>query len=98
VWALALCARGRARRGVAPEPLARDPLDLGIDGGVLPDRTRELADAPPFDSAAHPLAIAVECARPAGKLEAERRRLGVRAVRTSHAHGLPMLLRPDRHE
>ena len=39
----------RGRRGLEPEPLAGDPLDLRVDRRVGADRARELADAQPVE-------------------------------------------------
>ena len=52
--AVALEDLRRARRRLEPEPLARDALDLGIDGRVLPDRARQLADPQPLDAPERP--------------------------------------------
>ena len=82
----------RARRRLEAEPLAGDPLDLGLGGRVRADGARELADAHALDRAHEPLPVAVERERPAGELEPERRRLGVDAVRAAHAERLPVLL------
>ena len=82
----------RARRGLEAEPLAGDPLDLGLGGRVGADGARELADAEALDRADEPLAVAVERERPAGELEPEGRRLGVDPVRPPHADRLAVLL------
>ena len=91
---------GRARRRLEPEPLAGDPLDLGIGGRVRADGARELADAHPLERARDPGPVALERERPAGELEPERRRLGVDAVRPPDRDRLAMLLRSgdDRRE
>ena len=49
--AVALEDLRRRRRRLEPEPLAGDPLDLGVDRGVLADGARELADAHAFERA-----------------------------------------------
>ena len=84
----------RDRIGLEPEPLARDPLDLGLDGRVRADRARELADAVDLERAQQARPVAVELERPAGELPAERRRLGVNPVRAADADRVPVLLRP----
>ena len=90
--AVALQDLRRARRGLEAEPLAGDPLDLGLGGRVGADGAGELADAQPLDRVDEPLAVALERERPAGELEPERRRLGVDAVRAAHAERLAVLL------
>ena len=82
----------RARRGLEAEPLARDPLDLGLGSRVGADGAGELADAEALDRVDEPLAIAVERERPPGELEPERGRLGVDAVRSTHADRVAVLL------
>ena len=81
-----------ARSGLEPEPLAGDPLDLGIGGGVGADRARQLADAHPFERPSDAGAVTLEREGPAGELETERRRLGVDAVRAADRQCLAMLL------
>ena len=90
----------RARRRLEPEPLAGDPLDLGVGRRVRADGARELADAHPFERAVDPGAVPLERERPAGELEPERRRLGVDAVRAADRERVAMLLGPgdDRRE
>ena len=94
--AVALEDLRRARRRLEPEPLAGDPLDLGIGGGVGADRAGQLADADPLERARDPDAVALERERPAGELEAERRRLGVDAVRPADRDRLAGAPRPAR--
>ena len=91
---------GRARRRLEAEALARDPLELGIGGGVRPDGAGELADAHPLERARDALPPARELERPAGELEPERRRLGVDAVRAADLERRAVLLgaRDDRGE
>ena len=79
--AVALEDLRRARSRLEPEPLAGDPLDLGIRGRVGADRARELADPHAFERPSDAGAVALEREGPAGELEAEGRRLGVDAVR-----------------
>ena len=90
--AVALEDLRRARRGLEPESLAGDPLDLGICGGVGADGARELADPHPFERPGDASAVALEREGPAGELETEGRRLGVDAVGAADRHGLAMLL------
>ncbi len=82
----------RERVRLEPEPLAGDALDLGIEAAVGADRARELADAVRLERPHEPRAVAVELERPAGELPAERRRLGVDAVRAADADRAPVLL------
>ena len=96
--AVALKDLRRARRRLEPESLARNALDVGIDGRVLPDRARQLADPQPLDRPSDSFTIPLEGERPAGELEPERRRLRVDPVRPPHAHGFPVLLCPVRHD
>ena len=90
--AVALEDLRRARRRLEAEPLARDPLDLGLGGRVRADGAGELADAQALDRVDEPLAVALERECPAGELEPERRRLGVDAVRPADAERLAVLL------
>ena len=90
--AVALEDLRRGRRGLEPEPLARDPLELGIGRGVRADGARELADAHPLERARDALAAARQLERPAGELEPEGRRLGVDAVRAADLQRLAVLL------
>ena len=82
----------RARRGLEAEPLAGDPLHLGLGGGVGADGAGELPDAEALDRADEPLAITVERECPPRELEPERCRLGVDAVGPAHADRLAVLL------
>ncbi len=82
----------RERVRLEAEPLAGDPLDLGVEAGVGADRARELADAVRLERAHEARAVAVELERPAGELPAERRRLGVDPVRAADADRAPVLL------
>ena len=77
-----------------PEPLAGDPLDLGLDCRVRADRAGELADAFVSSALEHARPVAVELERPAGELPAEGRRLRVDPVRAADADRVPVLLRP----
>ena len=54
--AVALEDLGRGRRRLEAEPLARDPLELGIGRRVRADGARELADAHPLERARDALA------------------------------------------
>ncbi len=86
--------------GSRPSRSHASALELGVGGGVRPDRARELADAHPVERAGDALPVARELERPAGELQAERRRLGVDAVRAADLERLAMLLgaRHDRGE
>ena len=82
----------RERIRLEAEPLARDPLDLGVEAAYVPTVPGELADAVRLERAREPRAVAVELERPAGELPAERRRLGVDAVRAADADRAAVLL------
>src|SRR3954469_9512602 len=56
--AVALEDLRRGGRGLQPDPLAREPLELRIRRGVGPDGARELADAHPLERRRDPLATA----------------------------------------
>ena len=71
----------RRRHRLETEPLADERLDLGIDVGVGADRARELPDRDGGARPHEPGAVAPELERPERELRAERRRLGVDAVR-----------------
>jgi hypothetical protein len=73
----------RGRFGLEAQPLAGEPLDLGIEGRVRPDGAGKLPDAVRLESGRDPLAGPVELERPAGELPAERDRLRVDAVRAA---------------
>ena len=75
-----------------PEPLAGDALDLGIRSRVRADRAGQLADAHSFERARDASTLPFERECPAGKLEPERRRLGMDAVRPADRQRLAMLL------
>ncbi len=79
--AVALDDLRRGRSGAEAEPLAGDPLELRVAGGIGADRSRELADADAFESRGEAPASAVELEGPDSELEPERRRLGVNPVR-----------------
>ena len=87
----------RGGRRVEAEPLAGDPLDLGVGRGVGTDGTRELAHADPLEPAVEPSTVTLELESPAGQLEPERGRFGVDAVRTADLERLAVLLR-GRHD
>ncbi len=76
-----------------PERLAGNTLDVWRGGGVRADGAGELADAHSDERSVEPLAIALELERPTDELEAERRRLGMDAVRPPDRHGRAMLVR-----
>ncbi len=84
----------RARCRLEAEPLAGDALDLGIGGGVGADGAGKLADADPLEGARDTDAVPLERERPAGELEAERRRFGVDAVCPADRDRAAMLLGP----
>ena len=81
-----------AGRGLEPQPLAGDALDLRVEGGVLADRARQLPDTHAVERTLETSPVTLECERPAGQLEPERRRLRMDAVRPPHAEREPMLL------
>ena len=87
----------RDRLDLEPEPLAGDALHLGIAAAVRPDRARDLADAHSFERALEPHPVARQLERPARELRAERRRLGVHAVRPPDADRRAVLLGPADH-
>ena len=75
-------AAGSASRSVPArgrEP-ARHPLDVGRRRGIAANSARELPDTHSRERAVEPF-VAVELEHPAEQLEAERRRLGMHAVR-----------------
>ena len=90
---VALQDLGRARRRLEAQTLARDPLDLGVDRRVLADRARELAHPQAVERMLDPQAVPVECERPAGELQPERRGLRMHTMRAAHAERFPMCLR-----
>ena len=90
--AVALEDLRRGGRGLEAEPLAREPLELGIGRGVRADGARELPDAHPLERPRDPLAAARQLERPADELEPERRRLGMDAVRAADLQRLAVLL------
>ena len=63
----------------------------GVVVAYVADRARQLADAHSRERAVEPRSIAIELEHPAEKLEPERRRLGVHAVRASDGHGRTLL-------
>src|SRR3954452_7154290 len=90
--AVALDDLGRRRGRFETEALARDPLDLRVDRRVLADRAGELPDANALECACDARTGPIELERPHGELQAERRRLGVNAVRPADAQGELVLL------
>ena len=83
--AVALDHLGRGLGGPQPEPGAHELLHARIDGGVGADHAADRADADGLARAAQALAVAVQLERPHRELVAERRRLGVDAVRAPDA-------------
>src|SRR4249919_1351084 len=81
-----------ARSGLEPEPLAGDPLDLGIGRGVGANGAGELADPHSFERPGDAGPVTFEPEGPAGELETEGRGLGVDAVRAADRQGLALLL------
>ena len=81
------------RLGRQAQPLAGQPLDLGLASAVRPDGACELADAHAIERVHEPLAIALELEGPAGELRPEGDRLRVDAVRPAGHHRAPVLLR-----
>src|SRR5262249_36828590 len=67
----------RGRHGLEAEPLAGDPLDLGVGCGVGAYGTRELPHAHSFECPLEPGTVTFKLERPAGQLEPERGRLRV---------------------
>ena len=79
-----------------PEPLQHGGLDLGAVGGVGADRAGERAEGGALDGALEPAQVAVRLEGEAGELDAERRGLGVHAVRAPDAERVDVLARaPD---
>ena len=70
----------------------------GSSAAVGADGARELADAIRLERAHEPRAVAVELEGPAGELPAERRRLGVDAVRAADADRAAVLLGAADHD
>ena len=93
--AVALEDLRRGRRRLEPEPLARDPLELRVGRRIRADGARELADAHALERArdARARSRSSSNAQPAS-LSAERRRLGVHAVRAAHLERAAVLLGP----
>ena len=75
--AVALEDLRRGRRGLEPEPLAGEPLELGIGRGVGADGARELADA-------HPLERARDAARGRAPARTPSRRASARTSSARH--------------
>ena len=86
----------RGGHGREAEVLAHVPLDRGIDVGVRADRARELADRDRVARPQQALAVAPHLHRPERELHAERRRLGVDAVRAPDHRRVAELARPRR--
>ena len=85
------------RRGLGLEQtqaLAGDPLDLGIDRGVIADRARELSDPHAFQRLRDATLRTIEPLETPRlrELEAERRRLRMDAVRAADRQRQPMLV------
>src|SRR5437588_8432971 len=83
---------GRDRLRLEPEPLARDPLDLGIELGVRADRAGQLANAVELERGGEAAARSIELERPAGELPSEGDRLRVDSVRTPDLERRSVLL------
>ena len=83
--------------GSSPSALARDPLDVRVGGCVRADGAGELSDPQLLERSREAAAAAVELERPAGELEAERRRLGVDAVGAADLERSAVLLGPPGH-
>ena len=90
--AVALEDLRRGWRGLEADPLAREPLELGIRRGVGADRARELADAHPLERPRDAFLAARQLERPAGELEPEGCGLGMDAVRAADLQRLAVLL------
>ena len=87
----------RRRLGLETQALAGDPLDLGIDRGVIADRARELSDPHAFQCLRDAALRTIELEGPDRELEAERRRLRMDAVRAADRQRQPMLVCPLHH-
>src|SRR6185437_7209640 len=90
--AVALEDLRRGWRGLEADPLAREPLELGIRRGVGADRARELADAHPLERPRDAFLAASQLECPAGELEPEGGGLGMDAVRAADLQRLAVLL------
>src|SRR5439155_26316950 len=77
-----------------PEPLAGDALELRVSSRVRPNRAGELADAQTLERSAEPRGAAVELERPAGELDAERRRLRVDPMGAADDRRVAVLVGP----
>jgi len=86
---------GRGNR-LQAEVLADVALNRGVDVRVRAHRARELADRDRRPGARESLAIAPDLHRPQRELGAERRRLGVYAVRATDHRCVAELVRPLR--
>ncbi len=86
---------GRGGLDVEPEALEGDRLDARVDVPVGADGAGELAHGDAAQGIGEPLPVAVELEPPAEQLESERRRLGVHAVRATHARRVAVLLGTD---
>ena len=84
-----LCRDGLRREA---QPLAGQPLDLGVSTPVRPDGAGELANPHTFQRRREPGAIALQLERPAGELGSEGDGLGVDAVRPSGHDGVAVFL------
>src|SRR5205823_1297032 len=87
------CHSGTFSKPTTAAARTRDPLQLGIEARVGADRARELPDPAFVEPARQARPRAVELERPARELPAERRRLGVNAVRAPDADRAPVLVR-----
>ena len=90
--AVALEDLRRARRRLEPETLARDPLDLRVVAAYLPTAPDSLPTRRPVSACSSRARSRSRAERPAGELEAERRRLRMDAMGASDAERLAVLL------
>ena len=81
------------RRRLRAEPELRHDLrlEIGREHRVRPDRSGELADADPGERVREALLVAAALEGVPGELQAERRRLGVDAVRAPDAERVGVL-------
>src|SRR5207244_12560923 len=82
---------GRRWLSLQPKVFADQPLELRVARGVGPDGSGELPDEHPLQREREPRPAAVELEGPPGQLDAERRRLGVYAVRARDHRRAPVL-------
>src|SRR5581483_5961734 len=87
----------RDRVWLQAEPLAGDPLDLGVDRGVGANGSGQLSDTVRVERTGEARPVAIKLERPPRELPAERRRLGVDAVGPADANRVPVLFGPLNH-